>query len=134
MSLERVSHAGPQKTIEVEQRRSTQRVDIVGVVEGVEELDARNELVLVADLERAVDAEVEYEEGVVFALVIAAAVDAVDEACRRIVAAARCAGAGTEDIVRLRFGGVLLDTEGALDAEGQISESVGVELVRFVAV
>ena len=134
MRLQRVADAEAQKTIEVEQCRRTQRVDIVGVVEGVEDLHLGNELEPVVDMEWTSDAEVEHEKGVVFAEVIAAAVDAVDEAGCRIVKAARSSGAGTEDIVRLRFGRVLLDAERALEAPWQVSQSVGVELVCFVAV
>jgi len=81
LSLTGIADSDTQEAAEIKQRRRTQRVEIVGVVEGVEDLDARNNRELaVVELERASHSEVEDEEGIVFAKMITAAVDAIDEA------------------------------------------------------
>lgn len=81
LSLPRITDTDAQEAAEIEERRGTQRIEIVGVVEGIEHLDARNKRELaVVELEGTSHTEVEHEEGIVFAKMVAAAIDAVDEA------------------------------------------------------
>src|SRR5216683_5568989 len=67
LRLARITHADAEETVEVEESRSAQRVHVVLVVEGVEHFDLRDKLQALAEMERAVDAEVEGNEGVVLA-------------------------------------------------------------------
>ena len=83
LHLTRIADALPQEPVEVEQRHRRQRVDVVGVVERVEHLDARNHLVAPAEPERPLQPPVEREVRVVLAIPVAAAIVAVQHARRR---------------------------------------------------
>src|SRR5258708_27813633 len=99
LRLQGIAYALAQEAIEVEEPRCYQRVDIVFVVEAVEHLDHRNQRIAIAEVERPYGAPIEGEEAVVFAQVIAAAVDAADHSRQRIVWTAGSGGAGTERAV-----------------------------------
>ena len=80
LRLTRVSDAKAQEAVEVEKSRRRERVDVVLVIEGVEHFDLRNHGEAFAETERTGDAEVEREEGVVFAKGVASSVDTILEA------------------------------------------------------
>ena len=85
MSLPRVADSDAQKAAEVEQGRRTERIEIVGVVEGVKYLDTRDELQLaIVKVNRTSHPEVEDEERIVFSEVVSPAVGAVHEARERV--------------------------------------------------
>src|SRR5918999_5002450 len=73
-----------QESVEIEQRRRAERVDVVFVVERVEHLQDRDHLEPAPlQVERPRDAPVEAEERIVLALRVAAAVDPVEAARAR---------------------------------------------------
>jgi hypothetical protein len=130
-----VADSNPKKSAEIEQGRRTEWVEIVGVVEGVEHLYARHEFELaIVEMDRTSHAKVYDEEGVVLAKMVTAAVNAVHKPRERVVDAARGSRAVTVGVVGLGFGGVLLDAKVALEPQREISQRVGVELVRLIAV
>ena len=94
MSLQRIADSNTEKSAEVKEGRRTEWVDIVGVIEGVEYFGPWNKFVSVMELEGPGKTKVQNEEGVVFAKMVAAAVDSVDKACKRVVGAAGRASAG----------------------------------------
>src|SRR5262249_1047449 len=99
LRLSRIADAHAQEAVEVEQLRRGQRVHVVGVAEGVEHFQLRHECEPFADAEPARHAEVEGEERIVLAQMVAAAIDHAaasigHEARDRILLAARRARAG----------------------------------------
>ena len=91
--MQGIADSNAEKAAEVKEGRRAEWVDVVGVVEGVEDLGPWDEFVSVMELEGPGETKVQNEEGVVFAKVVAAAIDAVDEACERVVGAAGRPGA-----------------------------------------
>ena len=91
--MQRIAYSNTEKAAEVEEGRRTEWVDIVGVVEGVEYLDPWNEFVFVVELKGPGKTKVQNEEGIVFAKMVAAAIDTVNEACERVVGTAGRASA-----------------------------------------
>src|SRR5206468_3392083 len=83
LDLPRVAHTLPQKARKIEQRSGRERVHVVRVVEGVEHLDARNELIAPPEPERPLQPPIEREVLVVLAVPVAAAIGAVQDAGRR---------------------------------------------------
>src|SRR6187399_3042800 len=79
LRLARVADTRAQEAVEVEQRRRAQRVDVVRVVERVEHLDDRRQLVVRAKAERAPESPVEREILVVLPLAVPAAIDTVED-------------------------------------------------------
>src|SRR5262245_24767111 len=59
LNLPRISDAGSEEPVEVEQRRRRERVDVVRVVERVEHLEARHDVDAHADAERTLEPPVE---------------------------------------------------------------------------
>src|SRR5262249_38798462 len=82
LKLPWVADANAKKPGEVEQRRRRQRVDVVDVVEGVEHLQAGNNLAPCAKAEASLEPPVERKVRVVLPIPVAAAIDAVQDARR----------------------------------------------------
>src|SRR5260370_34493682 len=71
LELSRITHALPQEAVKVEQRCRTQRVNVVGIVEGIEHLDDRNQRVAFTKLEWTLETPVKLEVLVGFSCGIA---------------------------------------------------------------
>lgn len=56
--LPRVAHTLTKEAIKIEKSRRRERVDIIGVVEGIEHLDARNQRIPLAEFEWTLEAPV----------------------------------------------------------------------------
>ena len=67
LHLPRIAHALPQEPVKVKQSRRHERVDVVGVVEGIEHLDDRNDREALVEFDRPLNAPVKREVFVVFA-------------------------------------------------------------------
>src|SRR5215475_6790752 len=128
LRLARIADAHAQEAVEVEQRRSRKRVDVVLVVEKVEDFNPRNQRITFAEVDRARHAEVESKEAVVFAKVIAAAVNrsAVrnHKAGNGVLFAARRAGAIAEHVVGNGLRGVRLHANVGVEAVRKIGDGV----------
>src|SRR5260370_3388578 len=120
LRLEGIADSGAEEAVEVEQRWRAEWVDVVLVVEEVEDFNARDQLPLVVmEAEGTCDANVGDEELVVLAEVVAAAVDAVDEAGLGVIDGAGGSGAVAVGIVGDGWRVVVLQSQVALEAEGQ---------------
>src|SRR5262249_41803625 len=75
LRLARIAHANAQEAVEVEQLRRRQWIHVVLVVEGVEHFELRNKFHAFAKLKWTVNTEVERKERVVFAEVVAPAIN-----------------------------------------------------------
>src|SRR5262245_32149927 len=82
LRLPRVADALAQEAVEVEQRGRGERVHVVRVVEGIEHLEAGDDL-STSQLELTLETPVEREVLVVLAVPVAAAVDVVQNTRRR---------------------------------------------------
>lgn len=135
LRLPRITHANAEKAAEIEQRRRAERIQIVGVVEGVKYLDARDERQPpIVEMDRASHAEIKNKERIVFSEVISPAVDTIHEPGCRIVEAARGSSPRPVGVVSFGLGGVLLNAEVAVDTKREIAHSVGVEFVALIAI
>src|SRR6266581_3294073 len=80
LRLPRVADALPEEAVEVEERRRRQRVNVVGVVERVEHLEARNHLSARSHAERTLKTPIKRKVLVVLPIPVAPAIDAVQDA------------------------------------------------------
>jgi len=118
LCLTGIAYTNAEKAVEVEEGRRAKRVEIVGVVKGIEDFGARFEGELaIVEVKRTGYAKVEDEEGIILAKVIATAVDAADEACEGVVDAAGSTRPVAGSVVRLWLGGVLLNADVSFEAE-----------------
>src|SRR5262245_4728330 len=81
LRLSRVADALAQEAVEVEQRGRCERVHVVCVVEGVEHLEAGNDL-RTSQLKRTLETPVERKVLIVLAVPVAPAIDIVQNAWR----------------------------------------------------
>ena len=117
LCLAGVADTDAQEAVEVKQRRSRKRIDVVLVVEGVEDFDLRSKDVAFAEAERAGYAEVGGKECIVLAKQVALHHFAVDDT-----------------VSRDRLSGMRLHPDIRVEAPRKICNRVEVELVALVAV
>src|SRR5215472_2111188 len=134
LGLQRITYALAQEAVEIEQPRRDQRVDVVLVVKAVEHLNHWGERVTVAKVDWPERTPIKGEEAVVFAKVIAAAINAVDHPGKRIVGAAGSAAPGSQGIVGNWLRSVSLDARVELKTGRQFAGGIKVEFVTAVAV
>src|SRR6266481_984693 len=134
LRLPRIADALAQEPIKVEEGRRAQGVDIVLVVERVEQLQLRRERHVLTKFERTLDTEIKREVSVVFAQMIAAAIDAVYESRNRIIHAAWRARFGPIRIVRNGLCGVRLHAEVQVETPGKIGDGIEIESMTLVAI
>src|ERR1700730_4172715 len=132
--LARVADANAEEAVEVEELRRGQRVDVIFIVEGVEHFDPGYDAEALAEMDRAGDAEVESEEGVVFAEMITAAIDAVDKPSVGVGDAARRAAGSEVGNVGDGLSGMRLHAHVGVKTPREIGDGVEIELVALVAV
>src|SRR5262249_11025825 len=88
LGLQGITYALAQEAVEIEQPRRDQRVDVVLIVKAVEHLHHRRQSVTVAKVDWPECTPIKSEEAVVFAKVIAAAINAVHHPGQRVVGSA----------------------------------------------
>jgi hypothetical protein len=123
-----------QEAVKIEQPRRNQGIHIVLVVEAVEHFDLRNQLVAVSKMERPSPAPIEGEEAIVFAQVVASAIDTVNYTGNGIVLAARGARSGTQRIIGDRLRRVRLDARTEFEAVRQLHVPKQIEFVSLIAI
>ena len=111
-----------QEPIKIEEGRRAQGVDVVLIIERVEQLELRSERHVLAKFERTLDTEIEREVSVVFAQMIAAAIDAVYESRKRIIHTAWRPRSSPIRIVSNGLRGVRLHAEVQVEAPGKIGD------------
>src|SRR5262245_60121974 len=109
LGLQRIAYALAQEAVEIEQPRRDQRVDVVLVVKAVEHLHHRRQSVTVAKVDWPERTPIKGEEAVVFAKVIATAINAVHDPSLRVVGTAGSASPCSQRIVGNWLRGVSLD-------------------------
>ena len=114
LHLPRIAHTLPQEPVEVKQSRRDKRVDVVGVVEGIEHLDDRNDREAFVELDRPLNAPVKREVLVVFARGVAI----------------RCRASSRRD----RLGRSSLHAEVSFKSPTHLDKRKEVELVTDVAI
>src|ERR1700730_12542210 len=114
LQLSGIAHTLPQESVEIEQARRTERIDVVLVVEGIEHLDDRGQRVPLTKLEGTLYPPIEREVLIVFAQRVAV-----------------CGGA---HIWCDRLRASCLDPEGTLEAPAHLHERIEVELVPNVTI